>query len=255
MVTPSACHLCGKDLEPDATFCRHCGADVESPDPADVKCTNCGTANSSQNLYCADCGTLLVEPRQKEAQDHSFECPRCGATNHRGALYCYSCRDPLTQQPAPQPAPQPAQTAWRTDPTGPASVSDNPSGRPAGFRIRFLASIIDGFILNIIGAIVFGLAQMAGTSPSDFGVSILIGAAYHIIGWSTWGTTIGKRICRLYVVTLDGSKPDVARSALRYIATILSFLILCIGYLMVAFRQDKRALHDLIAGTRVISRD
>jgi len=29
-------------------------------------------------------------------------------------------------------------------------------------------------------------------------------------------------------------------------------LTLGIGYLMVAFREDKRALHDLIVGTRVI---
>jgi uncharacterized RDD family membrane protein YckC len=38
----------------------------------------------------------------------------------------------------------------------------------------------------------------------------------------------------------------------RYFATFLSALILCIGFIMAGIRSDKRALHDLLAGTRVV---
>ena len=38
----------------------------------------------------------------------------------------------------------------------------------------------------------------------------------------------------------------------RYFATFLSAIILCIGFIMAGIRTDKRALHDLLAGTRVI---
>ena len=38
----------------------------------------------------------------------------------------------------------------------------------------------------------------------------------------------------------------------RYFAAMLSSLILCIGYLLIAFDAEKRALHDMICDTRVI---
>jgi uncharacterized RDD family membrane protein YckC len=38
----------------------------------------------------------------------------------------------------------------------------------------------------------------------------------------------------------------------RYFAKILSAIILCIGFIMVAFTDKKRGLHDIIAGTLVI---
>ncbi|HET6371045.1 MAG TPA: RDD family protein, partial [Nitrospiria bacterium] len=40
----------------------------------------------------------------------------------------------------------------------------------------------------------------------------------------------------------------------RYFAEILSGIILCIGYIMAAFDDEKRALHDRICGTRVIKK-
>ena len=43
-------------------------------------------------------------------------------------------------------------------------------------------------------------------------------------------------------------KQAVTRSV-GYIVSTLAFLI---GFLMVAFRRDKRSLHDMLAGTSVI---
>jgi uncharacterized RDD family membrane protein YckC len=40
-------------------------------------------------------------------------------------------------------------------------------------------------------------------------------------------------------------------AAVRQLASLLSSAILGVGYLMAGLRRDKRALHDLIAGTRV----
>ena len=69
-----------------------------------------------------------------------------------------------------------------------------------------------------------------------------------------WATTIGKRAVGLYVLRPDGSKLGPGRAFARYWAPILSALILFIGFLMVAFREDKRALHDLICDTVVVKR-
>jgi uncharacterized RDD family membrane protein YckC len=38
----------------------------------------------------------------------------------------------------------------------------------------------------------------------------------------------------------------------RFLAWNLSGAFLGIGYLLVLFRKDRRALHDLLAGTRVV---
>ena len=46
----------------------------------------------------------------------------------------------------------------------------------------------------------------------------------------------------------------MGRALGRNLAKILSGLILCIGFLMVAFTGKKQGLHDMIAGTLVVSR-
>ena len=83
---------------------------------------------------------------------------------------------------------------------------------------------------------------------------LLVNALYAIIGWSVWSTTIGKRIFGLYVLRPDGSKLGFGRAFARWLATNLSLILLGIGFLMIAFRRDKRGLHDLICDTMVVKR-
>ena len=71
---------------------------------------------------------------------------------------------------------------------------------------------------------------------------------------ATWSTTLGKRIFGLYVVRNDGSKIGFCRAFARYLCYNISGLILGIGFLMIAFSQDKRGLHDLMCDTKVVHR-
>ncbi|MBD1382497.1 RDD family protein [Bacillus sp. IB182487] len=50
----------------------------------------------------------------------------------------------------------------------------------------------------------------------------------------------------------NGNRIGLLRSLVKFFSTFLSTIILFIGYLMVAFHPEKRALHDLIAGTYVM---
>ncbi len=84
------------------------------------------------------------------------------------------------------------------------------------------------------------------------GLLYLIDLAYFVVGWSVWGTTLGKRVFGIYVIAGDGGKPSALQSVGRYFARLLSFAILFVGVIMVGFRGDKRGLHDLIAGTCVV---
>ena len=77
-----------------------------------------------------------------------------------------------------------------------------------------------------------------------------------------WGQTLGKMAVDIRVVTCrptptspgwltDSGPLTLGCAALRQLASLLSSAIFGVGYLMAGLRRDKRALHDLIAGTRV----
>jgi uncharacterized RDD family membrane protein YckC len=58
----------------------------------------------------------------------------------------------------------------------------------------------------------------------------------------------------LKVVRSDGTKLSNGRIVGRYFAELVSLLVLWIGYIMAAFDDQKRALHDMICDTRVIKK-
>ena len=66
------------------------------------------------------------------------------------------------------------------------------------------------------------------------------------------GATVGKMAMGLRVVTSDGQRLSFMNATGRYFAKIISAIILGIGFLMIAFTDKKRGLHDMIASTLVI---
>lgn len=269
-IAQTTCPTCGQPRMPDAMFCHHCGRQLQ------IRCQNCSAGNPDDSAYCHKCGTRITaqmaagtaapagtppyaatggfstSPAQVSAR---ISCPRCRSTNDAGSRFCYSCGLPLE---GASPA-----TGQLLTPTG-AVV-----GVPAGFWVRFGAIMIDGIILNVVGAMVkaalgepfLGEPLPAGAAWTEYFVfttgdrlNVLVDAAYHVVGWSVFGTTIGKRVFGLYVLRRDGAKISIWRALWRYIARHISGMIFLIGYLMVAFRKDKRGLHDLLADTYVVKK-
>jgi uncharacterized RDD family membrane protein YckC len=68
-----------------------------------------------------------------------------------------------------------------------------------------------------------------------------------------YGATLGKMAAKIRVVTADGGKVSYGRATGRYFAKLLSAFTCLIGFIMAAFDEEKRALHDRICNTRVIS--
>ena len=68
---------------------------------------------------------------------------------------------------------------------------------------------------------------------------------------SSWQGTVGKRILRLKVTDEAGNRISFARATGRFFAKIVSFAIMYVGVIMVAFTDKKRGLHDMMAGTLV----
>lgn len=141
------------------------------------------------------------------------------------------------------------------------------------FGRRLVAKILDGIILGVTGAVVnMGLAAVLYGSANYLrpdttqiemttlvlfqGISMLantaIGLAYVVFFLRRFNATPGKMALSLQVVRPDGSKLSVGRIIGRYFAELLSGMILLIGYIMAAFDEERRTLHDRICDTRVI---
>jgi uncharacterized RDD family membrane protein YckC len=145
--------------------------------------------------------------------------------------------------------------------------------RYAGFWIRFLAAIIDGVILGTVTKVIqyalFPSMAAITVAPPSANPWDTLGPTLAKLGWatllstaisatySTWfmgalGAVPGMMALGLKVVRPDGSAIGYGRAVGRYFAAFLSGLILGIGYLLIAFDAEKRALHDMICDTRVI---
>ncbi|HET9183048.1 MAG TPA: RDD family protein [Candidatus Angelobacter sp.] len=69
---------------------------------------------------------------------------------------------------------------------------------------------------------------------------------------SSWQGTVGKHILRLKVTDDAGNKISFGRSTGRFFAKILSGWVMYVGFIMVAFMERKRGLHDVICTTQVL---
>ena len=81
---------------------------------------------------------------------------------------------------------------------------------------------------------------------------LILVVGYNTIMQGKYGATLGKMACGLRVVQPDGAPISYGRAFGRAWAEMLSGFICDIGYIVAAFDDQKRSLHDHIANTRVI---
>jgi uncharacterized RDD family membrane protein YckC len=135
-----------------------------------------------------------------------------------------------------------------------------PETRPAGFWIRALALLIDGLVLILVdGSFPLAARRLLGATTDDSATlhamailfTLIFAGVYVTALHAGAGQTIGKLVVRAHVVLVDGGPVPVGVALLRFFGYFVSCLTFGLGYLMAGLRHDKRALHDLIAGTRV----
>lgn len=114
----------------------------------------------------------------------------------------------------------------------------------AGFWIRAAASLLDFLLVGIVFGV---LSVLDGPGPLFLGMAI-----YHAVMWKFKGTTIGGIICGLKVVRLDDRPVDWGVAIVRVLSAFLSFAIVCLGFIWVAFDDEKQSWHDKIAGTTIV---
>jgi uncharacterized RDD family membrane protein YckC len=137
-------------------------------------------------------------------------------------------------------------------------------GSYAGAVSRLIAYAIDTFVVSASFALVAGVAEYVastvlpidlelGEEPVGSGIAFSVWSfVYFTYSLAAAGRTVGKAVVGLRVVTKDGSDLHIGRAALRVLTMPLSFLLFGLGLLPILLRADRRALHDLIAGTAEI---
>jgi uncharacterized RDD family membrane protein YckC len=149
--------------------------------------------------------------------------------------------------------------------------------RPCGFWARLAAHILDQLIWGMIFFVIWTpIAQayhwtmpewpreLTDTTLQKFfqDMSVWIDHAapvlypvyllYDVLLTGRFGATLGKMAVGARVTMRDGSAIGYNRALLRWLASRLSDLTFCLGYFLIAARADKRGLHDLLAGTKVV---
>ena len=134
----------------------------------------------------------------------------------------------------------------------------------AGFWIRFAAFFIDYLILGVLNLMMYIPVGFLAPTAEDDPVALMvympfmmllqfaIPAAFDVFFVGKYAATPGKMACRLKIVESEGDKVSYPRAIGRHFAKYVSFITLYIGFLMAAFDDEKRSLHDRICDTRVI---
>ncbi len=137
-------------------------------------------------------------------------------------------------------------------------------GHYAGIVTRFGALVIDVVTIAVLFAIGGQLLEYILTvllrhrialsdAPIASGVALAAWAfLYLAYPLAMTGRTFGMSVVGVRAVRTDGSHLSTRRSVVRVLALPLSFLLFGLGFLLIVLRADRRALHDLIAGSAVV---
>lgn len=118
----------------------------------------------------------------------------------------------------------------------------------SGFWRRFVATFLDGLIMFIPAWVLGALMPYVG--------GIILGLIYKpVFEASALKGTPGKAMMGMIVVSESGERLTLKQAYIRYFCSILSGLVLCIGYLMNLFTAKRQTLHDMIAESVVINQE
>ncbi len=192
-------------------------------------------------------GNLIGEAAVGASSVESAVCHECGIFFPKGEMVsfgdkhiCANCKNPFFQKMK-----EGAQVS------GPMDY--------AGFWIRFAAKILDYIVIRIFSFIIMmimGKLARHGVEWQLFGgfifTYLILPIIYFPFMHARFGQSLGKMATGLQVVRSDGEKLSYGRALARFLAEIISVMTIYVGFIMAAFDDEKRALHDHICDTRVI---
>lgn len=202
---------------------------------------------------------------EKQPLPDEYVCPNCG-TPARGATECRACGvdlDELTELPRHREyisaGPESARVEFIEKPAEEAAAPR----LAGGLWARVGANIVDNLVVTAaiagVGLTTYAVAgEDAGYAAAGiaYGVIILLYAPLMLA--FVRGQTLGKQALSVQVRNVSGDSVGFGRAFLREFLKLifgLFLLPLIASGLIGLFRSDKRTLHDLMLGTKVIRTD
>jgi uncharacterized RDD family membrane protein YckC/phage FluMu protein Com len=251
--------------------CRACEASLSTTDD-----------RAGMTAKCPSCGELITVPAPPQAGSQASDalpgrdfadeadaqstwhppfsgsreqaCPMCGASNPLATSHCSACGENLGSQQV-------------------SSAGDLREVVYAGFWLRFVALIVDGFLMlliliPILLVVMFSISggitedQLEALENMDPLLEFMINLGSFFAMWpyyaffesSSLQGTPGKRLLRLKVTDLEGRRISFLRASGRYFGRLPARMICYIGFLMAAFTDQKQGLHDKMSGCLVVRR-
>ncbi|HEY4246180.1 MAG TPA: RDD family protein [Lacunisphaera sp.] len=175
-----------------------------------------------------------------------------------------------TPPPIPDYPPTPVMPVTNITEPGVATLELEPASR----WLRLGAALLDGIVSSILMTPGFAVMMSAGffTNPDHpntplllagfgvlgFGFLILMGIQIYLL--TTRGQTIGKKLLAIKIVNFeDEANPGFVKAfllrsfvngligSIPFVGAVYSLVDICF-----IFRDDRRCLHDLLAGTKVV---
>ncbi len=192
-----------------------------------------------------------------------MRCTKCNVEVPSSYMKCPNCGQGFHGINTPSSFDKPSQAPYQpfANQANPNSQNSSSLIQVAKISSRFFAIVIDTLIilvpLFLIGMLIGFWGSM--TDESDMLTSLkaqfvgaFLGILYEAVFLSgPWQATPGKRLLGIKVTDQSGMPISFWRAFGRSAAKLLSSIFL-IGYIMAFFTKNKRALHDLMAGTIVI---
>ncbi|HWU43716.1 MAG TPA: RDD family protein, partial [Bdellovibrio sp.] len=129
--------------------------------------------------------------------------------------------------------------------------------QPAKFYRQFLAASLDSIVFVLLTGISQKVLARSFQPPTLASVlalaQIFIFIGYYIYPVKKSGQTFGKKIFGLQIISTDIELTYFNVFMREFVGKLLSILLLGIGYLLPFFNSEKRALHDYLAKTQVVS--
>ncbi|MFD0750492.1 RDD family protein [Mucilaginibacter calamicampi] len=130
----------------------------------------------------------------------------------------------------------------------------------AGVGPRIIARILDGllFFVIIMAAVIAGIMSHLEDVGAIIAIVIfLVLYVFYDLLCEIFmnGQSIGKKIMKIKVISLDGGRPSVGQYMLRWLFRIVDFSLtasLC-GLISAAVSEKNQRVGDMVAGTTLIS--
>jgi uncharacterized RDD family membrane protein YckC len=143
-----------------------------------------------------------------------------------------------------------------------SAPAPRPQAEPAHLGWRLLAIVYDALpviaLWFVVGAIVLLVRGGTPVVPWSIawwlqnGLLWAVTGAYFTWSWRRGGQTLGMRPWRLVVVDDDGHSPPTPQLWKRYAWATVSLASLGLGFVWSLIERERRTLHDVASGTRLV---